>query len=101
MTAKVRVELPAPLCRLSGAARVVVLEVATPVTQRRILDALESAYPSLLGTVRDQVTGERRAFLRFFACGEDWSHCSLDERVPDSVERGEELFLVIGAIAGG
>ena len=99
--AKVKVELPAPLCRLTGAPPVVSLEVVRPVTQRTILDALEVAYPALKGNVREHKTGKRRAFLRFFACGEDLSNASPDETVPDAVADGTEPYMIIGAIAGG
>lgn len=98
----IRVELPQHLRTL---ARVedpeVTVEVAGPVTQRSILDALEARYPMLRGTIRDHVTLERRPFLRFFACCEDYSHESPDAPLPDAVARGEEPFMVIGAIAGG
>ena len=72
-----------------------------PVTQRSVLDALEARYPMLRGTIRDQVTGKRRAFLRFFACQRDLSHEPPDAPLPDAVARGTEAFLVVGAIAGG
>jgi hypothetical protein len=71
------------------------------VTQRAILDALEARYPMLRGTIRDHVTHERRPFLRFFVCGEDWSHESPDTSLPDAVASGDEPFLIVGAIAGG
>ncbi len=77
------------------------LEVAGPVTQRSVLDALEARYPMLRGTIRDHVTQQRRPFLRFFACEEDLSHESPDAPLPDAVASGEEPFIVIGAIAGG
>jgi hypothetical protein len=77
------------------------LEVATPVTQRTVLDALEARYPMLLGTIRDHATQQRRPFLRFFACEEDLSHESPDAPLPEAVSSGKEPFLVIGAIAGG
>jgi hypothetical protein len=77
------------------------LEVAGPVTQRSILDALEARYPMLRGTIRDHITQERRAFVRFFACQEDLSHESPDAPLPDAVASGAEPFLVVGAIAGG
>jgi len=75
--------------------------VQFPASQRNVMDALESAYPTLKGTIRDQVTQERRPFVRFFACSEDLSHQSPDTPLPDSVQSGKEPFLVIGAIAGG
>jgi hypothetical protein len=77
------------------------LEVEEPVTQRSILDALEAAYPMLRGTIRDGVTKERRAYVRFFACGEDISHEPADSTVPDEVAEGKQPFRVIGAMAGG
>jgi hypothetical protein len=77
------------------------LDVAAPVTQRRILDALEARYPMLSGTLRDHVTLQRRPFVRFFACGEDLSHDSPDAPLPDDIATGKEPFLIVGAIAGG
>jgi hypothetical protein len=77
------------------------LEVEGPVTQRTVLDALEARYPMLRGTIRDHVTQERRAFLRFFACAEDLSHEPPDAPLPDAVVSGAEPLLIIGAIAGG
>ena len=77
------------------------LEVAAPVTQRSILDALEAQYPMLCGTIRDHVSKQRRPFLRFFACEEDLSHEPPDAPLPDAVTAGKEPFLIIGAIAGG
>jgi hypothetical protein len=97
----IRVELPAHLRTLARVNGEVSVEVAPPVTQRAVLDALERQYPVLCGTIRDHVTHKRRAFVRFFACGEDLSHESPDAPLPDAVVRGEEPFLVIGAIAGG
>jgi len=98
----IRVVLPAHLRTL---ARVgtgeVELEVEGPITQRSILDALEAKYPMLQGTLRDHTTKQRRAFVRFFACQEDWSHESMDAPLPDAVASGAEPFLVVGAIAGG
>lgn len=97
----VRVELPASLCRLAGLPHEVSLEVADPVTQRSVLDALETHHPALLGTLRDQTTKLRRPFIRFFACGEDLSHESPDAELPEQVAAGAEPLLIIGAIAGG
>ncbi len=77
------------------------IEVDGPVTQRSIIDALEARYPPLHGTVRDYNTGQRRPFVRFFACGEDLSHESPDAPLPQAVASGEEPFLIVGAIAGG
>ena len=97
----VRVELPAHLRTLARVNTEVKLEVAGQVTQRSILDALEARYPMLCGTIRDHVTQQRRPFLRFFACSEDWSHEQPDAPLPDAVASGAEPFLIIGAIAGG
>jgi hypothetical protein len=80
---------------------VVELDVTTPVTQRSVLDALETRYPALRGTIRDAETKKRRPMIRFFACEEDWSDVSLDDALPAEVASGKEPFLVIGAIAGG
>jgi len=95
------VVLPAHLRTLAGIKGNVELEVGAPVTRRSILDALEARYPMLCGTMRDHVTGERRPFLRFFACGEDLTHDSSDAPLPEAVASGREPFYVIGAIAGG
>jgi molybdopterin synthase sulfur carrier subunit len=97
----IRVELPHHLRELARVEREVAVEVVGPVTQRSVLDALEAAYPVLRGTIRDPATQRRRAFLRFFACAQDLSHESPDDPLPDAVVRGEEPFLVMGAIAGG
>jgi len=97
----IRVVLPAPLRRLAKIDGEVALDVVAPVTQRSIQDALELRFPMLRGTTRDQVTGKRRAFMRFFACGMDLSDDPPDAAVPEAVARGEEPFLVVGAIAGG
>ena len=97
----VRVEIPASLCRLAGAPPVVELEVAAPVTQRTVLDALEGRFPALQGTIRDHTTKLRRPFIRFFACGEDLSHQPIDADLPEAVATGKEPLLIIGAIAGG
>jgi len=97
----IRVELPPHLRTLARVSGEVTLEVKGEVTQRTILDALEARYPMLKGAIRDHVTRERRAFLRFFACGQDLSHDSPDAPLPDEVASGKEPFLVIGAIAGG
>jgi sulfur-carrier protein len=97
----IRVVLPAHLRTLARVGAEVEIQVESPVTQRSVLDALEAAYPVLRGTIRDHVTLKRRAFLRFFACGEDLSLEPPDDPLPDAVVRGEEPFFVIGAIAGG
>ena len=97
----VRVILPYHLRTLAQAEAEVTLEVAAPVTQRSVLDALEARYPMLRGAIRDHETQQRRAFLRFFACEEDLSHESPDAPLPEAVASGKEPFIVIGAIAGG
>ena len=97
----IRVVLPQHLRTLARVSGEVQLEVAEPVTQRSVLDALEARYPMLQGTIRDHVTQQRRAFLRFFACEEDLSHESPDAPLPEAVVSGREPFLIIGAIAGG
>jgi len=97
----IKVVLPANLQRLAGVGRVVEVELAAPVTQRAILDALETNHPALRGTIRDMATKRRRPMIRFFACEEDWSDVSPDAPLPDEVVAGKEPFLIIGAIAGG
>jgi hypothetical protein len=97
----IRVVLPMHLRTLARVDDEVTLEVPGPVTQRAILDALEARYPVLCGTIRDHVTQQRRPFLRFFACEEDWSHELPDVPLPTKVATGAEPFLVIGAMAGG
>jgi hypothetical protein len=97
----IRVVLPYHLRVLAGVEGEVQLEVAPPVTQRTILDALEKRYPTLRGTVRDQVTQMRRPLVRFFACEEDVSHDGPDAPLPDKIASGAEPFFIIGAIAGG
>jgi molybdopterin synthase sulfur carrier subunit len=97
----IRLILPPHLRTLAHVGGDVELDVARPVTQRSVLDALEARYPMLRGTIRDHVTLQRRAFLRFFACEEDLSHESPDAPLPEAVASGKEPFIVIGAIAGG
>jgi sulfur-carrier protein len=97
----IRVVLPAHLRTLAAVADEVTVHVDRPVTQRSILDALETSYPVLRGTIRDHVTQQRRPFLRFFACEEDWSHDPPDAPLPDAVATGAEPFLIVGAMAGG
>ena len=97
----IRVVLPAHLRTLARVDGEVKLDVDGQVTQRSVLDALETCYPMLRGTIRDQVTQQRRAFVRFFACAEDLSHEPPDAPLPDAVARGAEPFLVVGAMAGG
>jgi molybdopterin synthase sulfur carrier subunit len=97
----IRVELPAHLRKLAEVEGEVALAVEGRVTQASVLDALEARYPMLRGTIRDQVTHQRRPFLRFFACQEDLSHEPSDAPLPDAVASGSEPLLIIGAIAGG
>ena len=97
----IRVVLPAHLRTLARVDGEVTLDVEGQVTQRSVLDALEARYPMLRGTIRDQVTHQRRPFVRFFACEEDLSHEPPDALLPDAVVSGKEPFIVIGAIAGG
>ncbi len=97
----IRVLLPQHLRTLARVTGEVQIEVAGPATIRSVLDALEAQYPMLRGTMRDYATSERRPFVRFFACEEDLSYGSTDERLPEAVAQGTELFLVVGAIAGG
>jgi hypothetical protein len=97
----IRVVLPTHLRALAGVDREVQVEVAAPVTIRSILDALELRYPTLRGTIRDHVTKNRRAMVRFFACEEDFSNDPPEKELPEAVASGREPFYVIGAIAGG
>lgn len=97
----VRVELPYHLRTLAQVGSDVVLEVPAPVTMGCVLEALETQYPVLRGTVRDQATGSRRPLVRFFACSQDLSHDAMDTVLPAAVAEGREPFLIIGAIAGG
>ena len=97
----IRVVLPAHLRTLAHVDGEVQLDVDGEVTQRAILDALEERYPVLRGTIRDQGTGKRRSFVRFFACEEDLSHEQPDDPLPEEVVLGKEPFLVVGAMAGG
>ena len=98
---QIRVELPAHLRTLAKVTGEVSLQIEGPITQRTILDALESRYPTLSGTIRDHHTRQRRPFLRFFACEQDLSHESPDAPLPEAIVRGTEPFLIIGATAGG
>ena len=97
----IRVALPQHLRTLAGVDGEVRLEVEEPPTPRRVLDALEARYPALRGTIRDHATAERRAFVRFFACGRDISLDPVDAPLPDEVASGAEPFRVVGAMAGG
>ncbi|OYV35716.1 MAG: hypothetical protein B7Z80_17570 [Rhodospirillales bacterium 20-64-7] len=96
-----RVELPASLRTLAGIHGDIDLTPASPATLRTLLDALEARYPPLRGTLRDQQTGRRRPFIRFFACTQDLSHQPPDTPLPDPVRAGTEPLLIVGAIAGG
>lgn len=97
----IRVQLPYHLRNLAGTGSEVELEVDAPVTQRAVLDALESQYPVLRGTIREHGTADRRPFVRFFACQEDLSHDDPDTELPAAVAAGDEPFMVIGAMSGG
>jgi hypothetical protein len=97
----IRVVLPAHLRTLARVDGEVELHLEGPATQRSVLDALEACYPMLRGTIRDQVTQQRRAFVRFFACEQDLSHEPPDAPLPDAVAMGTEPFLIVGAMAGG
>ncbi|MCW5965031.1 MAG: MoaD/ThiS family protein [Bryobacterales bacterium] len=97
----IRVVMPAHLRDIARVSGEVQLDVATPVTLRATLDALEARFPALRGTIRDHVTQQRRPFLRFFACEEDLSHESPDAPLPPAVTSGEEPLFIVGAIAGG
>jgi hypothetical protein len=97
----IRVALPFHLRTLARVNGEVQLEVAGPVTQRSVLDALEARYPALRGTIRDHDTLRRRPFVRFFACEQDFSHAPPDTELPEAVAAGDEPFMVVGAIAGG
>jgi hypothetical protein len=93
--------LPQHLRTLANTSAEITLQVHAPVTLRRVLDALEARYPMLCGTIREYGTGQRRAFIRIFACEEDWSHEPVDKELPAVVAEGREPLLIIGAIAGG
>ncbi|MGH8969128.1 MAG: MoaD/ThiS family protein [Actinomycetes bacterium] len=97
----IRVVLPAHLRTIARIDGEVELAVDGDITQRAVLDALEDRYPKLRGTIRDQATQQRRAFVRFFACEEDLSHEPPDAPLPDAVAKGSEPFMVVGAMAGG
>ena len=97
----IRVTLPAHLRTLAHVQGEVKLDVAAPATQRTVLDALEAGYPMLRGTIRDQATKERRAFIRIFACQEDLSNESPDAPLPEAVVNGAEPLMIVGAMAGG
>lgn len=97
----IRVVIPYHLRNLAKVGSEVALQVEGTVTQRAILDALEARYPVLRGTIRDHATQQRRPFIRFFACGEDWSHAAPDAPLPEAVASGKDVFRIVGAMAGG
>ena len=97
----IRVALPHHLRTLAGVEREVTLEVDGQPTRRAVLDVLEARYPTLRGTIRDHASGQRRAFIRFFACGRDLTHDPDDDPLPDEVVSGAEPLRVVGAMAGG
>jgi hypothetical protein len=97
----VRVELPSGLADLARCGRRVEVGVEGVVTVRAVLEALERRLPVLRGAVREHGSLQRRKFLRFFVCGEDWSHRGMDEVLPEAVAEGREVFMVVGAVAGG
>jgi molybdopterin synthase sulfur carrier subunit len=97
----IRIVLPQHLRTLAGTGAEVRLAITAPVTIRRVLDVLEEQHPTLRGTIRDYATGQRRPFLRFFVCEEDWSLLPLDTDLPPAIAEGREPLLIIGAIAGG
>ena len=98
---RVRVVLPYHLRNLARVGSEIELAIAGPVTVGSVVDAVEARYPMLRGTIRDQATKQRRAFLRFFACEEDWSHEFTEKELPEAVAEGKEPLLIVGAIAGG
>ena len=97
----IRIKLPAHLRTLAQVDGEVKIDLESEATQRSVLDALETCYPMLRGTIRDHISQQRRPFLRFFACGRDLSHEPLDAPLPDAVASGAEPLLIIGALAGG
>jgi len=99
---RIRVELPTHLRRLANlSSHETTLDVTDPATIAAVLDTLEAAYPQLEGTIRDHTTKIRRPFLRFFVCGEDWSHHPTDTPLPPAITDGREPLIILGAIAGG
>lgn len=97
----IRVKLPYHLQNLAHVGSEIQVDVTGTVTARSVIDAVEAKYPMLRGTIREYETGQRRAYLRFFACQEDLSHESPDAALPEAVAKGEEVFMIVGAIAGG
>ena len=101
-TSAIRIELPFHLRSLAGiTTHAISLEVTGEVTQMSVLNAIEARYPMLLGTIRDQVTHRRRPFLRFFACEQDLTHEPPNQPLPPAIASGKEVFIILGAIAGG
>ncbi len=101
MSVSIRVELPSSLCLLANLPREVTVSLSAPPTQRALVDALEGEFPALRGTLRDPANGQRRPLVRFFACEQDVSHGGLCQALPGAVVEGTEVFMVVGAIAGG
>lgn len=101
VTHTIRVCLPFHLRNLAQVGSEIALDAAEPVSILSVLDALETRYPMLRGTIREYETGKRRGFLRFFACGEDWSHEAMEKPLPQAIASGQEPLLIVGAIAGG
>lgn len=97
----IRVKLPHHLRTLAGVSSEIEIDVASPITQRTVLDAVETKYPVLIGTIRERETKKRRSLLRFFVNNEDWTHESPDTPLPEAVVNGKEPFIVVGAMAGG
>jgi hypothetical protein len=97
----IRVKLPGHLRTLAGIDGELQLEVAQPVTIERVVDAIEAQYPMLTGTIRDRGTHHRRAFIRFYACEEDWSNSPTDQELPAAIVDGSSPLLIVGAMAGG
>jgi len=97
----IRVLLPYHLQTLAQVGREVDVDIQGTKTIGSVLDAIEERYPMLRGTIRDHITKERRAFIRFFVCGEDWSHEPLETKLPNAVVAGTEPFRIVGALAGG
>ncbi len=97
----IRVKLPHHLRTLAGVSSEIEVDVAPPITQRTVLDAVEAKYPVLVGTIRERETKKRRSLLRFFVNSEDWTHESPDTPLPEAVVSGKEPFIIVGAMAGG
>lgn len=97
----IRVLIPHHLRTLANTGKEVEVEVPGVATLRTVLDALETRYPMLRGTIRDRATQTRRPLIRFFVCGQDWSHISLDAPLPEAVATGQEPLMIVGAMAGG